>query len=169
MGGAQVNVPKSPITVLGEALAAADSLKALHVKVLVGAKALPLTGAPPRIVIFPTTGALHTARKVPLAIVDNDQQLVAHLWGESIDHAWAILQALMQALEQQARGTTSAGAFYDVQSLVWDVAPDTTQQGQALEVTIKVPMAIEPAAYDPGHVPGAWPLGLVESTQQTKV
>jgi hypothetical protein len=136
--------PKSPITVLADALNAMPALQGFA-RVLAGKNALPLSGAPPRIVLFPVEGGYDSPEDNVASLVDVDLKIAAHLWAHDLDEAWDLRQRYIQALKQQAIGNPSqpmqatdaqAGIYYEFLTEAWDIKPDTAQQGQELEVIV---------------------------------
>ncbi len=136
--------PKSPVTVLAEALAAMPALSG-YAKVLSGKNSLVAGRAPPSIVIFPAEGGYQSPQDNVQSFVDVDLKIVAHLWAAGVDEAWDLRQRYIQALWQQAIGNptqpvaatdSQAGVMFELLTETWDVSPDTAQQGQELEVII---------------------------------
>lgn len=141
--------PKSPVTVLAEALGSMPALSG-YAKVLAGKNRLVEGRAPPSIVIFPAEGGYQSPQDNVQAFVDVDLKVVAHLWAAGVDEAWDLRQRYIQALWQQAIGNPTypavatdaqAGVMFEFLTEAWDVSPDTAQQGQELEVVIAVRFA----------------------------
>jgi hypothetical protein len=142
---------KSPFTVLGEALAQTRALKG-KARVLVGSTALPLSGAPPRIVLFPRSGdyaSAHKSQHVRQALRDIDQELAVHLWGENLDAAWELHRRFLQALEEQGE---AAGLYWQAKAIAWDTTSDTAKQGQEILSVINVRLPVERVEYGIGEI-----------------
>jgi hypothetical protein len=131
--------PKSPITLLAEALNATPMLKGFA-KVLAGKDELAKGRAPPSIVIYPWKAGYRDAQDNISSFVDVDLQLAARLWGRNDDEAWDLRARFIAALWNQAFGDVNnaddsvAGFYFTMIDETWDIVPDTAVQGQELEV-----------------------------------
>jgi len=131
--------PQSPITTLGKALAGAPSLKAFA-RVLTGKNYIAAGRAPPSIVIYPVSGPLSQAIDVPESFNDVELNVAARLWGRTIDEVWDLRARYIAALWYQANpdpenpDDSIAGPYFKLIDEVWDIEPDTDQQGQEIEV-----------------------------------
>ncbi len=131
-------MPKSPITLLGEGIAASRWLK--DVKVQTGAVNLARQLPPPRIVLVPTSGDIVDSLNNAMTC-DVKQNVVARIWGRSDDEAWYLLRCFLQAMQECA---TNGGASWDATKVDWDSEPDTSTQGQAVNVTVVPTLAVVP-------------------------
>jgi len=147
--------PTSPLTTLAVALREASTLKGAA-QVLAGADKLAVQGAPPRIVLFPLQGQYESATDNS-ALRDLELQIAARIWARDIDGAWDLQVRLLQALEEQG---AAAGLYWRLGSCAWDTEPDTTRQGQELEVIFTVRLAVDRVAT---------PTGKIDAVQYTKV
>lgn len=144
--------PKSPITLLAEALTSQPALKGF-VEVLAGKNKLAKGRSTPSIVIFPAEGGYDSPNDNVGSIVDIDLKVIARLWADNLDEAWDLRKRYIQALRQQAIGNAKepmkatdaqAGVFSEYMIEAWDVEVDTSEQGQELEVTISVRYSAAP-------------------------
>lgn len=124
-------------------------LKGAGIRVALGRQELARTTATRRIVFVPVDGPYmppdrererHTAAPV-LATVD--QAMVARIWGASIDDAWDIQQRLFQALNEYV---AAGGYRFRHEGHQWDTDPDTSEQGEALQVRFHLMLPIDRAA-----------------------
>lgn len=131
--------PKSPITLLAESLNAAPTLKGFA-KVLAGKDKLAAGRSAPSIVIYPWTAGYRDSMDNVDSFVDVDLQLAARVWGRNIDETWDLRARLIAAMWAQGIGDPNnpddsvAGPYFKFLDETWDIVPDTSQQGQELEV-----------------------------------
>lgn len=133
--------PKSPLTLLGEALQATSVLKG-YAEVKVGVKYLAEQSRPPRIIIFPISGTYESAADNKSALRDIEQELAARIWGSDLDQAWELQQRYFQALEEQGQGSDN-GIYWKAIKVSWDAVPDMDKQGVELESVISVRLALD--------------------------
>lgn len=133
-----MNVPKSPLTLLEQALKSHAAIKGFA-DVHLGPEGLAKQSATGRIVLVPDSGQ-HTPplNKGP-AVYDLNQQISAHIWGDSYDHCWNLYQRLLQAIKESRVG---CGSTWEPQGVTWDTQPDTSKQGRILEVTFTARIAV---------------------------
>lgn len=124
--------PKSPLTILCEALQQTTPLKGFARSIKLGKNFLPEGGAPPRIVIFPRRGPLASPQYVGTSM-DVQLEVVARLWGANIDNAWDLRARFLKGMWEQG---IAGGAWWSSVSELWDDSEDTAEQGQALEVVL---------------------------------
>lgn len=131
--------PLSPVGQLAQKIGAAPSLLGFA-RVLAGKNAIALGRSPPCIVLYPIGAGYKAARDVLEAFADVDLRIAARLWGRDIDEAWDLRARYIAALWSQAQGDptigddSAAGYSYELEDEVWDIKPDTAQNGQELEV-----------------------------------
>lgn len=132
-----MNVPKSPIELLEDQIKAHSAIKGFA-DVYLGPESLSKQSKTGRIVLIPTSGQ-HTPPHNKTALYDLNQQIVAHIWGDSYGHAWNLYQRCLQAIKE---ARTGAGLTWEPQGVDWDTQPDTTKQGRVLEVTFTSRIAV---------------------------
>lgn len=129
-----------------------------NVRVLLGAKSMARQGAPPRIVLVPTEGAITAPRHKTTAVRDVDRRVVAHLWGSNFDELDELETRLMQALDYQAAGgdpmspanpSAVAGTYWKTVNEVWNTDEDSSRQGEEVYVVL---VAINPLNRPVGSV-----------------
>lgn len=137
--------PVSQIVQLYNNLRGAPTLAAswMNVRVLLGARNMAKSGNPPRVVLFPTEGAIKTARDLTLAIRDVDRIIVAHLWGRDFDELQELEARFFQALDYQASPqpsnpspTVGPGLYWQATREDWDVTQDSDKNGESVFVTL---------------------------------
>jgi hypothetical protein len=161
--------PKSPITVLAEALDAAPTLRGFGGKskglVLSGKNKLARSRSAPSIVIFPATGPLKTPADNVNQYADVVLMVTARIWGRDDDEAWDLRARYIAALWHQANpdpnspDDSTAGPYFTLDNETWDIIPDTAENGQELEVDITVRFSASDKALT---------YGLVETESLTK-
>lgn len=155
--------PVSQLTTLHNLIRTAPTLNGWNnVRVLLGSGKMAKTGAPPRIVMFPTEAPLGVAREMDGAIIDADRTIVAHLWGKDFDELEELETRFLRALEYQASPqpssaapTIAPGIFYELRREDWDVTQDADKQGEAVFVSFTAIASLDR---------GPLSLGLVQST-----
>lgn len=155
--------PVSQITTLVRALSNAPTLKGwMGIRVIGGRRGLALQGAPPRIVIFPATGEIRSAREMDTAIRDVDRVLLAHLWAADLDQMEELEARFFQAFEYQASPepsnpvpTLPIGQYWKANSEEWNTDSDANTQGEEVLISLTAIHSID-------RVPPS--LGLVSST-----
>lgn len=162
--------PKSPLTVLVEALDAAPPLRGFGGKskglVLLGKDRLARGRSAPSIVLFPATGPLKTPSDNVNQYADAVLVVTARLWGRDIDEAWDLRARYIAALWYQANpdpfnpDDAIAGPYFALESETWDIVPDTAGLGQELEVDVVFRFSASDKVLTRGEV-------LVESITRT--
>jgi hypothetical protein len=158
------HVEQSPITVWFNAIREIALLKTQSLPMYLGAEHLKKSTGPRRIVFFPTEGAFRypepdrrrNTTAPPLA--DDECEMSARIWAESLDHAWDIRSRLIQSLKQY---TAEGGRGYRVDGnrTAWGQSPDS-EQGEACTMTFRLVLPIERVADDEATI-----ATVVESTQ----
>jgi len=107
------------------------------------AKKMPRNGAPPRIVLYPTTGVIKNPRNKLTAIRDVDRSIVAHLWGRDASECEYLEALLVQALTNQGAGgdpvsaaNATPGLYWTATEDVWEQSEDANRQGEELYVVL---------------------------------
>lgn len=178
--------PLSQLRKLYNSLKNAPSLKG--VRVLLGARHMAKSGAPPRIVLFPKGGPIEGRAKRNTnnvsgvtdpgqgAIRDVDRIVIAHLWagaGENTDAHFDAMEDLenkfFQALEYQAIGglntdtSVTPGLFWHATEESWDVTEDSAKQGEEVYIALQARIAIQPAPTTTGS-PSSYALSTLTTT-----
>ncbi len=140
--------PQSQITQFYNLLRATAALNG--VKFLLGARHLADQGAPPRIVMFPVEGPVDTALNNVTAIRDVARLFAVRCWGKDFDEACDLEQRFCQGLVEQAKLDVSY--FWKTQSETWNTDPDTSRQGEEVELLVAVPQSIDYVALTLGQI-----------------
>jgi len=147
--------PKCPITLLADFLEQTPHMRG--VKLIPGAKRRADAGSPRRINIFPAEGKGLAALRPESAIRDVNLDVVCRCWGKDYDEAWEVRRLLLMALEDQGQGSEDS-FFWQFDSEAWEMSPDTSRQGEEVNVVVTQRCGIDRDASSEG---------LVESTRAT--
>lgn len=149
--------PRGQITQLIEGLQRAPELQGYTV--LASSKKMARNGAPPRIVIYPTTGPIQNPRNRAVANRDVNRSLVAHLWGRDLDECEYLEKLLVQALVNQAAGgdpvsptTATPGLFWTAAEEVWEQGEDAGRQGEEVYVVLTALTSLDKVPKGTGSV-----------------
>jgi hypothetical protein len=151
--------PKSPLTTLRDALAAAQPLTAIRAQVLLGKKALPRSGKPPRVVLVPVKVEYDSPyfQSQTVSVRDAWLTIGVHLWGANLDEVIDLETRFFQAMKIQAEGDAAdpngAGLFWRTGSGDWvPEDTDTNKEGEVIAPLIQVIYALAPPALGVGPV-----------------
>ncbi len=128
-----MNVPKSSITLMFEAVRASARLKG--VPVTFGARALADQSSPNRLVMVPIS-ATYEAPEDNDNFQDVPVKIEAHIWGESFDHCVYIRDAYSVCLWEYQTSTDEIRVRGGDEE--WSADPDTAPQGAALVVSYDI-------------------------------
>lgn len=131
----------SPITQLVEAIKKSERFKG--VAVAFGSKALNDGGAPPRVVIVPTTEEYEVAENDG-NLIDAPLVLVAHVWGKTFDQARELRNRLLLATFDFQVTTDLLRLRADGGE--WNTDEDDEQQGIAVVMNFTVRDTVEKVA-----------------------
>lgn len=121
---------EAPFSALCKYLRTAPSLRGIAV--LAGARRLADEGAPPRVVLFPTSGKIEASSDDGAAMTDVMLDVDCHCWGQDHDRLWDVVRRLLDA----TRRYRLAGNEVRWGDVVFDEEPDTARDGESAVVTL---------------------------------
>lgn len=152
-----VNSPESQLSQFVRLLRTAPPLQG-WAQVRLGARERSKRSGTRQIVLVPQQGVIENPKLRNLAHYDVRRQVIAYLWGQTIDEVLELQTRFARAVAFQAAGgafgnaNAVAGYFVILESEVWDTSDDSERDGEEIAVTLIVYNSLAKAPQTTGQV-----------------